>query len=1243
MKKKNGFVFIETIITIVFLAAALLVLYGSYRNAITEEKTKVYYDDIGYLYRNYYLADFLINKTEINDLKDTGFNEKYTLEINKDVYSELFTEYQASEDYPAELENITKKFNVNKMLVVSDEIITECFNAAANKKCDASYEGLSEGLSRYIETMNVERDEDDRVNYYLVTEYKEKSTEDGVAKCNENEENCQSFYVTLKLDINKEIEVGESSLGEVCKGKNFAKCLKDNYKLENNEEGGIYYHDKDGEDSGYGEDEAGDYSYRYAGVNVKNYICFGTDEDTCPDENMYRIIGVYGNNIKLIKEKDINKANSGVTTRSDMINGYESKWQNMVTNAAWYTTGFARSEIGKTAKEVYAAEIKGATTNSKTGLMYVNEYMYSAHPSYWETIGTAYSQAREKNWMYQAGLIEWSVSKEVGTSNYYAINIEGNVGWNPSSTVSMARGTINLKDTIILTGGEGTRSNPYRVADVGVIIKSVGKNESFHSIEVEVTAESQDGRISKYFYSIDEGKTWKESESYKYTFDGLESDKDYKIRVKALNNRGNYSEEYELPCHTLYEGPKVVLEHVSQTINQVVVKATTTIGSGTIAKYEYKVGNGSWVTVNSSAIVDTHTFTGLTSNTEYTFTVRVTDQKGLTAEASVKAKTDYEDPKVDLAVSVVDYYSISLRAIGTAGSGTIKKYDYYLNGKYVYTNNMAASNTYVYQSLNENTSYTLKVVVTDVNGHTGERSLTQKTNQILTPTLNITSSSETDSITVYPNATARSGTLSSCRYKIGTNAWVTGNCSSYTFTNLTMSTNYTISVEATNSYNKSTSASKTIKTADVKKPTVRITNAYGTGTNSIYVSATGTKGTYSIDRYEFYVGNKKCTKSTSGTSASCDVTGLSIDTYYSITVYIYDTKGNYSTASSSARTLSVVDPQVEITNAYGTSADSIYVSARGTKGTYSIDRYEYYVDGYKECTRYDSSSSSCTISGLSMNSYHSITVYIYDTQGNWDSDYSSAYTLDVDEPQVRISSAYATGPNSIHVDAYVTKGTYSISSVQFYANYSLKCTKSGSGTVSCDMTGLSEDTSYSIEVDVYDTQGNSDYAYSSARTEKKPVVKEGWQWEGSCWKYFESGSWLGGWRWLRIDSSTWSSEYRWWFLSTSNGCLQTGRQYLPKSTEAGANKGYCYYYISESDGMQKNTSIGGYCYGNDGCQTTCSSSGGGSSNSCSPYRTCSCYCYEDTTYKAHQKSFCANDCNSACQYQGYASGSGSCW
>ena len=69
---------------------------------------------------------------------------------------------------------------------------------------------------------------------------------------------------------------------------------------------GLYYHDGVGTYTNANQ-EAGDNSYRYSGADPNNYVCFGSDADTCPDEYLYRIIGVFDEdsdgeyNVKLIK------------------------------------------------------------------------------------------------------------------------------------------------------------------------------------------------------------------------------------------------------------------------------------------------------------------------------------------------------------------------------------------------------------------------------------------------------------------------------------------------------------------------------------------------------------------------------------------------------------------------------------------------------------------------------------------------------------------------------------------------------------------------------------------------------------------------------------------------------------------------------------------------------------------------------------------------------------------------------
>ena len=47
--------------------------------------------------------------------------------------------------------------------------------------------------------------------------------------------------------------------------------------------------------------DANDNSYRYAGADPDNYVCFGSSENSCSTNYLYRIIGLFDNKIKLIK------------------------------------------------------------------------------------------------------------------------------------------------------------------------------------------------------------------------------------------------------------------------------------------------------------------------------------------------------------------------------------------------------------------------------------------------------------------------------------------------------------------------------------------------------------------------------------------------------------------------------------------------------------------------------------------------------------------------------------------------------------------------------------------------------------------------------------------------------------------------------------------------------------------------------------------------------------------------------
>lgn len=55
--------------------------------------------------------------------------------------------------------------------------------------------------------------------------------------------------------------------------------------------------------------------YQSATNDIKNFVCFGSEEENCPVENLYRIIGVFNDQVKLISAEPANL---------DMLGSYES-------------------------------------------------------------------------------------------------------------------------------------------------------------------------------------------------------------------------------------------------------------------------------------------------------------------------------------------------------------------------------------------------------------------------------------------------------------------------------------------------------------------------------------------------------------------------------------------------------------------------------------------------------------------------------------------------------------------------------------------------------------------------------------------------------------------------------------------------------------------------------------------------------------------------------------------------------
>ena len=253
--------------------------------------------------------------------------------------------------------------------------------------------------------------------------------------------------------------------------------------------------------------------------NVKNFVCFGSDATTCPTENLYRIIGVFNNHVKLIKydyakssllgtDGDFSQEytsnyfsgeqgespssnslyywnNAGTNTWSasklntvnlntNFTTNIGTAWANKIATTTWKVGGGTyanlRDAVPKTAYQNEVGSSASTTTyDAKIGLMYVSDYYYSASPSAWTLVGynsdytKSYASAKGENWLYGGGW-DWTISRSSDRS-YLAFRVDdyGRVYSNYVNYAIGVRPSFSLLSSTTYVSGSGSMSDPVRI------------------------------------------------------------------------------------------------------------------------------------------------------------------------------------------------------------------------------------------------------------------------------------------------------------------------------------------------------------------------------------------------------------------------------------------------------------------------------------------------------------------------------------------------------------------------------------------------------------------------------------------------------------------------------------------------------------------------------------------------------------------------------------------------------------
>ena len=321
-----------------------------------------------------------------------------------------------------------------------------------------------------------------------------------------------NFGNSMKVNVYITKNEKKPTVADVCSnGQTLSSCI---IAMDGNDD--TLYHHTSSLANG-----AGDNSYRYAGASesVNNFVCFGSTETPCPTDNLYRIIGVFEDKVKLIKydyatstllgtdgdysgsdtpdtnyykgslssidtyywnnvtkkntwsESNLNKIN----LNTNFINNIGSTWANKIATTTWKVGGNTFDNIGSSVPSIaYQNEIvapaENTTYDAKIGLMYVTDYGFAASPSAWTTTLNNYDGNDAKgtsiktiNWMYM-GYDDWMISRISGDSGFaFFVTSVGRVDYSYVNYNNGVRPSFNLSSSITYVSGSGSAVDPILI------------------------------------------------------------------------------------------------------------------------------------------------------------------------------------------------------------------------------------------------------------------------------------------------------------------------------------------------------------------------------------------------------------------------------------------------------------------------------------------------------------------------------------------------------------------------------------------------------------------------------------------------------------------------------------------------------------------------------------------------------------------------------------------------------------
>ena len=379
--------------------------------------------------------------------------------------------------------------------------------------------------------------------------------------------------------------------------------------------------------------------------------------------------------------------------------------------------------------------------------------------------------------------------KKVSETTYTTPENQDNNSNRYNYTGLEANETYNFK--VVVTDSEGRTAEGYfnettvqiPSGDEGIVVGEVEWSGGKASVTVSTNEEGYTLEYQKNdggWQAVPEGGK----------IDNLENGDIVDIR---LTNGTSYGEETTITIEDTEDPVITEFKETAITESSIAVSVTANDNSGGALTYEYKIGEGEYTTGTNTS---THTFEGLVAGKEYEMVVRVTDQAGRSVTKTLTKTTNAMPGKETINVGITSWNNGQATiTVSTTETGYELKYQKNNDGNWIEIANGGTISGLVHGDA-------IDVILT--NGISNSEELTFNVQDTEDPVISEFKATEVteNSIAVSVTASDNSNGTLTYEYRKGSEGFVTGG-TTYTFSGLEASTQYTLEVRVTDGAGRS--------------------------------------------------------------------------------------------------------------------------------------------------------------------------------------------------------------------------------------------------------------------------------------------------------------------------------------------------------------------------------------------------------------------------------------------------------